>query len=195
VSGRAELLQIGVKRPIKISHAAIIFAMFDQLPSELFCEIALYLPLTKDVLAFTLTNSRIRRALSTPVLFKARLVLRGWDISAWTDEDDAAQSSGDLKRWMCIDHTYCRTIQLFDEAAVGGYFLITADSPIDEAVLWTSARPTSDPAQDNPGSLSHQVLDGDRTASWLEKLSKVLPLFVTHHSTYISPLLLCPCYN
>ncbi len=43
---------------------------FGQLPLELFYQIALHLPLTKDVLAFSLTNSRIRKALSTPALFK-----------------------------------------------------------------------------------------------------------------------------
>ena len=92
---------------------------FHQYPLELFYEIALHLPLIKDVVAFSLTNSRIRGALSTPVLFKARLARRGWDVSAWEDEDDdAAQSPGDLMRWMCIDHTYHRTTRLFEEAVV-----------------------------------------------------------------------------
>ena len=53
--------------------------VFHQLPPELFFEIALHLPLINDVLAFSLTNSRVRRALSTPILFKARLTLRRWD--------------------------------------------------------------------------------------------------------------------
>ena len=91
---------------------------FDQLPPELFYQIALHLPRTKDVLALSLTNSRIRGALPTPALFKVRLALRGWEVSAWEDEDDAAHSLGDLELWMSIDHTYCRTVQLFDEATM-----------------------------------------------------------------------------
>ncbi len=71
---------------------------FDQLPPELFYQIALHLPRTKDVLDLSLTNSRIRGALSTPALFKARLALRGWDVSTWEDEDDAAHSPGDFER-------------------------------------------------------------------------------------------------
>jgi len=80
--------------------------VFHQLPSELFFEIALHLPLTNDVLASSLTDTRVRGALSTPALFKARPTLRGWDVSTWEDEGDIAQSPGDLMRWMCIDHTY-----------------------------------------------------------------------------------------
>ncbi len=49
---------------------------FDQLPPELVYQVALHLPLTNDVLALSLTNSRVRRALSTPALFKARLALQ-----------------------------------------------------------------------------------------------------------------------
>jgi hypothetical protein len=111
---------------------------FDQLPPELFYQIALHLPLTNDVLALSLTNSRIRGALPTPALFKARLALRGWDVSAWEDEDDVAHSPGDFEQWMSIDHTYCRTVQLFDEATVDGYFLIIPDSPINGDVLWST---------------------------------------------------------
>jgi hypothetical protein len=150
--------------------------VFHQLPSELFFEIALHLPLTNDVLAFGLTNSSVRGALSTPVLFKARLTLRGWDVSAWEDEDDIAQSPGDFMRWMCIDHTYCKTVQLFEEAAVDGYFPVTPNRP---------TRPESpESGQGKPSPNSHPVFDGDKTAIWLEKLSKVLPLFVTHHRTH-----------
>jgi hypothetical protein len=39
-------------------------------------------------------------------------------VSAWEGEDDAAHSPGDFERWMSIDHTYCRTVQLFDEATM-----------------------------------------------------------------------------
>ena len=139
---------------------------FHQLPVETFYEIALHLPLTKDVLAFSLTNSRIRGALSTPALFKARLALRGWDVSAWKDEDDAAQSPGDLMRWMCIDHTYCRTTQLFEEAVVDGHFLVTPNSPTYDAVLWVSESAELDPGQDDQDPTNLQpVVDGDKTAA------------------------------
>jgi hypothetical protein len=153
--------------------------VFHRLPSELFFEIALHLPLTNDVLAFSLTTTRVRGALSTPALFKARLSLRGWDVSAWEDEDDIAQSPGDLMRWTCIDYTYCWIIQLFEEAAVDGYFPVTPNRP---------TRPESpDPGQGNPSPNLRPVFGGlgNKTAIWLEKLSKVLPLFVTHHRTHL----------
>jgi len=158
-----------------------------QLPPELFYQIALHLPFTKDVLALSLTNSRVHGALSTPALFKARLALRGWDVSAWNDEDAAAQSPGDFKRWMRIDHTYCRTIQLFDEAIVDGYFLVIPDSPIDGDVLWSTTPPN--PGQNIQSRISRTVFDGEKTVIWLKKLSGVLPLFVTHHRTYFLLLL------
>jgi len=158
-----------------------------QLPPELFYQIALHLPFTKDVFSLSLTNSRVHAALSTPALFKARLVLRGWDLSAWNDEDAAAQSPGDFKRWMRIDHTYCRTIQLFDEATVDGYFLVIPDSPIDGDVLWSTTPPN--PGQNIQSRNSRAVFDGEKTVIWLKKLSRVLPLFVTHHRTYFLLLL------
>src|SRR5437868_5340251 len=105
---------------------------FKRIPPELFCQIALHLPLTRDVLAFRLTNTLIRDALSTPAIFKARLALRGWDVSAWKDEDDATQSPGNFERWTRIDHNFCRTAQLFDEATAESYFLgtPTSNSPV-----------------------------------------------------------------
>ena len=143
---------------------------FRRIPPELFYQIALHLPLTRDVLAFRLTNSLIRDALSTSVLFKARLALRGWDVSAWNDEDDVARSAGDFERWARIDHNFCRTAQLFDEATVEDYFLMTA----------------------TPSSFTglSEVVISALAVTWLRKLSGVLPLFVTHHRTHIQPLLL-----
>ena len=138
---------------------------FQRIPPELFYQIALHLPLTKGVLAFRLTNTLIRDALSTPSLFKARLALRGWDVSAWNDEDDAAQSPGDFERWTHIDRIFCRTTQLFDKATAEGYFLMTTPGP-------------------DPG------FDEEKVITWLRKLSEVLPLFVTHHRTHIRLLLL-----
>ena len=140
---------------------------FQRIPPELFYQIALHLPLTRDVLAFRLTNTLIRDALSTPVLFKARLALRGWDVSAWNDEDDAARSPGDFERWTRIDHNFCRTAQLFDEATVEDYFLTATPS-------FTG--------------LSEVVVSG-LAVTWLRKLSGVLPLFVTHHRTHVQLLL------
>ena len=108
-------------------------------------------------------------------------------MSAWEGEDDAAHSPGDFERWMSIDHTYCRTVQLFDEAIVDGHFLIIPDSPIDGDVL-RSTMP-ADTGQDNQRPNSRAVFDGEKTVIWLEKLSRVLPLFVTHHRTYSRLLL------
>jgi len=163
---------------------------FDQLPPELVYQVALHLPLTNDVLALSLTNSRVRRALSTPALFKARLALKGWDVSAWKDEDDAARSVGDFKRWAHIDHTYCRTIQLFDEAAVDGYFFTISDGPIDQNVRWSPAPPVA--GQDNPSPNSQAVFDGEKVAIWLEKLSRcshcLSPITVRIHGCFLSML-------
>lgn len=141
------------------------------LPYELFYQIALHLPSTKDVLTFTLTHSRVRKALSTPVLFKERLALQGWDVSAWQDEDSNAASGaqsprGDLGRWMRIDHVYCRTVQLFDEATADDYF---SESPPDV------------PRNPVPG--------GQKTMVWLRKLSEVLPAFLSHHRAFPGALI------
>ena len=158
--------------------------VFQRIPPELFYQIALHLPLTTDVLAFSLTNTLIRDALLTPALFKARLALRGWDMSAWKDEDDAAQSPGDFGRWTHIDHIFCRTAQLIDQATAEGYFHMTivSDNP---------AHPDPGPGQDDHSTVPDPVLDEEKTATWLRKLSEVLPLFVTHHRTHIQLLLLC----
>ena len=53
---------------------------------ELFYQFALHLPSTSDVLAFSLTHSRVRKVLSIPELFKERLLLQGWDVSAWLED-------------------------------------------------------------------------------------------------------------
>ena len=152
---------------------------FHQLPPELFYQIALYPSLTKDVLAFSATNSCIRWALSTPALFKSRLALRDWDVSAWKEEDDALQSPGDLKRWMHIDHTYCTIAQLFDDAT-NRFFLTTFVSgphrfPYKD-VQWDEEQRLEN---GSPGS--RLVYDGRKSVKWLQRLSGLLPLFVTHH--------------
>ena len=94
--------------------------MLPPFPPEIIVEIALYLPLTEDVITLSLTSHAVRGAVSTPVLFKARLLLQGWDIDTWQDEDDKAQRSGDWKRWMRIDHIHSKTLQLLEYAPTGG---------------------------------------------------------------------------
>ena len=89
-------------------------------------------------------------------------------MSAWNDEDDATQSPGNFERWTRIDHNFCTTAQLFDEATIEDYFHMTA-------------------APSSTG-LSEVVVSG-LTVTWLRKLSRVLPLFVTHHRTHIQLLL------
>lgn len=161
-------------------------SLFLDLHPELFYQIALHLPLTKDVLAFSLTHSRVHDALSTPALPKARLALQGWDVTAWKDEDyNAAQYPKVLERWMRIDHTYCRTAQLFEQAAVESYFHFSSDTPVVDDVVWGRARSHLGPYVD-----SRPTLDGEKTAVWLRKLSEVLPMFITHHRTFSA--LLCP---
>ena len=95
-------------------------------PLELFYQFALHLPSTSDVLTFSLTSFRVREALSTPALFKERLALQGWDVSAWLEEDRNVpvlrSPQEDLQRWMRIDHIYSKTVQLLDEAAADDYF-------------------------------------------------------------------------
>ena len=110
-------------------------------------------------------------------------------MSASEDEDNATHSMGDFELWMSIDHTYCRTVtvQLFDEATMDGHFLIIPDSPIDGDVLRSTT--PADTGQDNQSPNSRAVFDGEKTVIWLEKLSRVLPLFVTHHRTYSRLLL------
>jgi hypothetical protein len=88
--------------------------MSSPFPPEILCEIALHLPHTEDVISLSLTCHTVRAALSTPALFKARLLLQEWDIDAWQDEDDKAQFPGDWKRWIRIDYIHSKTLQLLE---------------------------------------------------------------------------------
>jgi hypothetical protein len=158
---------------------------FLNLPPELLCQIALHLPLTRDVLNFGLTHSRVRQALSTPALFKARLAFQGWDVSAWQDQDDHTA----LGCWMRIDHIYCRTAQLFEEAAVDSSSLSVSEGPVAGAgvVIWGLAQ-SGLRLYVSPQTRGRTY--GDQMANWLRKLSYVLPAFITHHRTF--PIPLCP---
>ncbi|KAI0246801.1 hypothetical protein BJV78DRAFT_1364611 [Lactifluus subvellereus] len=156
------------------------------LPSDIFYEISLYLPHTRDILSLALTSCSVRAALSTSALFKSRLSLQGWDVSAWQDEDDhdSDQLSGDWKRWMRIDYTYNRTLQLLEEAAVDNYFFRLTESPIISDTTWVASpnrRVHANPQNTTPGS--PPALDEEKTGIWLRKLSEVLPKFVAHRST------------
>ena len=94
--------------------------MSSPFPPEIIYEIALHLPHTEDVIALSRTNHAVRGALSTPVLFKARLILQGWDIDTWQDEDDKAQRSAHWKHWIRIDYIHSNALQLLEDASTGG---------------------------------------------------------------------------
>ena len=94
--------------------------MLSPLPPEVIYEIALHLPHTTDVIALSLTSQAIRGAISTPALFKARLLLQGWDIDAWNDEDDKARGSVDWKRWIRIEYIHSKTLHLLEDASSPG---------------------------------------------------------------------------
>ena len=165
------------------------------LPLELFYQIALHLPSTSDVLTFSLTSSRVREALSTPALFKERLALQEWDVSAWLEEDRNVavprSPQEDLERWMRIDHTYFRTAQLFDEAAADDYFL---ESPPDVDIDCDAREPLAEPEQPDivvtPQSPDQSPvprdpsIDKQKTVLWLQKLNEVLSVFLTHHRAF-----------
>ncbi|KAH9023696.1 hypothetical protein EDB85DRAFT_1990248, partial [Lactarius pseudohatsudake] len=123
------------------------------LPPEILCEIALHLPLTEDVVSLTLTNHAVRAALSTPALFKARLLLQKWDIDAWQDEDDKAQRLGDWKRWMRIDFIHWR-------------------HPL-------SPRPPSPDVQVR--NVRDTRIHFGKTEDWSRRLSIVFPMLISHH--------------
>ena len=102
--------------------------MSSPFPPEILCEISLHLPHTEDVIAFSLTSHAVRAALSTPALFKVRLLLQNWDLDAWQNENDKAQSSGDWKRWIRIDYIHSKTLQLLEEASADGLSPLTVES-------------------------------------------------------------------
>ncbi|KAI0281731.1 hypothetical protein BC826DRAFT_1068007 [Russula brevipes] len=142
------------------------------LPPELLCQIALHFPLTRDILTFSLIHPHVRQALLIPALFKARLAFQGWDVSAWQDQDDYAA----LGRWMRIDHIHCRTVQLFEDAAVDSSSslpILKIPASKAEDVIWGLSRP-------DPG-LYINPQGRDQMVNWLRKLSRVLPAFITHH--------------
>jgi hypothetical protein len=172
------------------------------LPLELFYQFALHLPSTSDLLTLSLTHSRVRKVLSTSALFKERLALQGWDVSAWLEEDSNAaiprSPQEDLEHWMRIDHVYCRTVQFFDEAAAdnhfsespfevnsdGGHDAREPDQPdIEQFVDITPLRPWRLP------ELYDVLLLRRKTVVWLRKLSEVLPVFLTHHRVFPGALL------
>jgi hypothetical protein len=164
------------------------------LPHELFYQFALHLPSTKDVLDFALTSSCVRKTLLTPALFKERLALR-WGLSALKDaEDDSAAVQSPprhLERWMRIDYIYCRTVQLFDEAVVGNYFLKgphvdgSTQGPVPEQL-----DPEPLPVDDIQGPVPRKpLLDEQKATVWLRKLSEVLPVVLTHHRAFLGALL------
>lgn len=162
------------------------------LPQELFYQFALHLPSTKDVLAFALTHSCVRKALLTPALFKERLALR-WDLSVWRDaEDDSAAAQSPpryLERWMHIDYIYCRTVQLFDEAAVVNYF--SERLPVDGGTKGPVPEQLDPaPLDEIQGPVPHKPpLDEQKAIVWLRKLSEVLPVVLTHHCAFLGALL------
>lgn len=122
--------------------------MSSPFPPEILYEIALHLPLTEDVISLSLISHAVRVALSTPALFKERLLLQTWDIEAWQDEDDKAQRSADWKRWIRIDYIHSKTSQLLEEASAGGLSPPTVDresksessSPIPDVLSIRDAR-------------------------------------------------------
>ena len=89
---------------------------------------------------------------------------------------------------MSIDHTYCRTVQLFDEATMDGHFLIIPDSPIDGDVLRSTT--PADTGQHNQRPNSRAVFDGEKTVIWLEKLS-----IICYPSPYVFSVASCPYHN
>ncbi|KAH8984377.1 hypothetical protein EDB86DRAFT_2963399 [Lactarius hatsudake] len=139
-------------------------------PPEILCEIALHLPLTEDVVSLTLTNHAVRAALSTPALFKARLLSQKWDIDAWQDEDDKAQRLGDWERWMRIDSIHSKTLQLFEEASAGGL-----SPPLVEAP--SESQPPSADVRDVRDTRIHF----GKTEDWSRRLSIVFPMLISHH--------------
>lgn len=98
---------------------------------------------------------------------------------------------------MRIDHIYCRTVQLFDDAAADDYFLKSppnVDSDRDSTEpepeqpdlglsndIVTPKSPDQSPDPCNPG------IDRQKRIIWMEKLSVVLPEFVTHHRAFPGP--------
>ena len=188
------------------SHCLISHA-HGALPLELFYQFALHLPSTTDVLAFSLTHSRVRKVLSIPELFKECLLLQGWDVSAWLEEDSAhgpLSPQGKLERWMRIDHVYCRTIQFFDEAAADNHFLgclldVNSDGDarkpepdrpeLEPSDNITSIHPWRHPTVRDP------FLLGRKTVVWLRNLREVLPVFLTHHRAFWGAFLCSAVFN
>jgi hypothetical protein len=156
------------------------------LPLDFFYEIALHVPHTRDILALALTNRSIRSALLTSALFKSRLSLQGWDVSAWQDEDDNAQFSRDWKHWMRIDYGYNRTLQLFEEAATDDNLVQHHTYP---SVGDTTSVEVPSPGIDaqNTSTGPFPVLNEKAIRIWLQKLSEVLPMFISHHSASTIP--------
>jgi hypothetical protein len=88
---------------------------------------------------------------------------------------------------MRIDHVYCRTVQLFDEAAADNHF---SERPFD---VDSDGNPQEldqpDPEQFHDIAPFHPIITPAlclflrrKTVLWLRKLSEVLPVFLTHQS-------------
>ncbi|KAH8987447.1 hypothetical protein EDB92DRAFT_1875786 [Lactarius akahatsu] len=153
-----------------LSPFFFLIKMSSPFPPEILCEIALHLPLTEDVISLTLTNHAVRVALSTPALFKARLLSQKWDIDAWQDEDDKAQRLGDWKRWIRIDHVHSRTLQLFEEASAGGLSPPLVEAPSE-----------SRPPNPDVRNVRDTRIHFGKTEDWSRRLSIVFPMLISHH--------------
>ncbi|KAI0043980.1 hypothetical protein FA95DRAFT_1597671 [Auriscalpium vulgare] len=170
------------------------------LSADLFHEIALFLPTTRDVLALSLANSLVHSALASTSLFKRRVQLHGWDTETWEREDALSDGAGPLtrlQRWMRIDHIHTRTEQLFDSAMVDGYFDVIM-RPVSGAAIGHMLSSQVDSFtvdSEDFGDNVPPVFDLERAAGWLARASDVLPMIIVHNHSRNIPRLMTTGYR
>ncbi|KAI0043975.1 hypothetical protein FA95DRAFT_1562724, partial [Auriscalpium vulgare] len=173
------------------------------LSADLFHEIALFLPTTRDVLALSLANSLVHSALASTSLFKRRVQLHGWDTETWEREDalsDGARPLTRLQRWMRIDHIHTCTEQLFDSAMVDGYFdvIMRPVPPYSDVEIGRMLRSQVNSFTVDCQVVGHHVppvLDMERVAGWLARASEVLPLIIVRNHSRNIPRLITTGYR
>lgn len=104
--------------------------------------------------------------------------MQGWDVDAWQDDDDKAQRSVYLERWIRIDYIHSKALQLLEEASTGGL-------SVDLKASWPTRKLRNNWFKKNKSSQLRNIrgtfIHFGKAEHWSRRLSKVFPTLIAHH--------------